>query len=132
MLGELIGETTGRRNVKRVLETNPPAIKVSFESTGTVLGTAANGFATYTMVVRADGSLYGEGEGALMTSDGDMVFWKGSALGKIRPDRTASFRGIMYFQTASQKLARLNATPGVFEYEVDADGNTQTKVWEWK
>ena len=37
-----------------------------------------------------------------------------------------------YFQTASQKLARLNTTPGVFEYEVDIEGKTRTKIWEWK
>ena len=26
----------------------------------------------------------------------------------------------------------MNAAPGVFEYEVDADGTTHSKVWEWK
>ncbi len=44
--------------------------------------------------------------------------------GKLGPGGTVSYRGILYFQTASQKLAGLNATPGVFEYEVDAEGKT--------
>jgi len=26
----------------------------------------------------------------------------------------------------------LNSVAGVFEYEVDSEGKTQTKVWEWK
>ena len=43
-----------------------------------------------------------------------------------------SDRGILYYRTPSQKLARLNNACGVFEYEVDAAGNTITKVWEWK
>jgi len=31
-----------------------------------------------------------------------------------------------------RKLARLNSAVGVFEYEVDPEGKTQTKIWEWK
>ena len=42
-----------------------------------------------------------------------------------------SYSGILYFQTATQKLAQLNSAPGVFEYEVDAAGNSQLKVWAW-
>jgi hypothetical protein len=55
-----------------------------------------------------------------------------SGKGKILPGCAVSYRGILYYQTTSQKLAKWNAAPGVFEYEVDADGTTQSKVWEWK
>jgi len=96
-----------------------------------MLGVATNGFGTYTSVVRPDGSIYGEGPGGMFTSDGELVSWKGSGLGKFGAGGTISYRGILYFQTASQKLARLNATSGVFEYEVDAEGRTRTKIWEW-
>lgn len=57
MIGELIGETTGNRIVRRVLGINPATIEVSFEETGKMLGVAISGFGTYTSVVRADGSL---------------------------------------------------------------------------
>jgi len=60
----------------------------------------------------------------MFTSQGEMVSWKCSGHGKLGPGGTVSYRGILYFQTASQKLAGLNATPGVFEYEVDAEGKT--------
>jgi len=132
MLGELLGENTGKRIVRRVLGTDPLTAEVSFEETGKMLGVTTNGFGTYTSVVRTDGSIYGEGQGGLFTSDGESVSWKGSGLGKFGPGGTISYRGILYFQTASQKLARLNATPGVFEYEVDTEGKTHTKIWEWK
>ncbi len=132
MLGELLAESTGRRVVRRVLETDPLTVEVTFEDTGTMLGVATNGLGTYTSVVRADGSVYGEGQGADFTADGEMVSWKGSGQGKLGPGGSVSYRGILYFQTASQKMARLNATPGVFEYEVDAEGKTRTKIWEWK
>ena len=31
-----------------------------------------------------------------------------------------------------QKLVRLNSVGGAFEFEVDAEGNTHLKIWEWK
>jgi hypothetical protein len=71
-------------------------------------GADVNGFGTYTSVVRPDGTLHGEGNGAV------------------------SYRGILYYRTASAKLARLNTVGGVFEFEVDAEGKTHSKIWEWK
>ena len=132
MLGDLIGENTGKRLVRRVLGTNPPTVEVSFEESGKMLGIATNGFGTYTSVVRADGSVYGEGQGALFSMDGEGIIWKGSGQGKFGPGGSISYRGILYFQTASPKFAQLNSAPGVFEYEVDGEGKTRTKIWEWK
>lgn len=132
MLGELIGETTGKRIVRRVLSSDPPKVEVSFEESGKILGKKTTGFGTYASVVRPDRSLFGEGEGMLITQDGEMVSWKGSGLGKLKEDGSVSYRGILYFRTAAEKMARLNAAPGVFEYEVDPEGRTRTKIWEWK
>jgi len=58
--------------------------------------------------------------------------WKGSGLGKIKEDGGFSYRGILYHKTESQKLARLNTTPVLFEYEVDPKDETKTTLWEWK
>ena len=132
MLGELLGENTGKRIVRRVLATNPPKVEVSFEDSGKMLGVATNGFGTYTSVVRPDGSILGEGQGVMFTADGELISWTGSGQGKFGPGGSISYRGILYFQTASQKLARLNSAPGAFEYETDPDGKTRNKVWEWK
>jgi hypothetical protein len=132
MLGELIGENTGKRLVRRVLNTTPPTVEVSFEDTGKMLGHATSGYGTYTSVVRPDGTIYGEGQGVIFTAEGDIATWKASGQGKFGPGGAVSYRGILYFQTASQKLARLNAAPAVFEYEVDPEGKTRTKMWEWK
>ena len=132
MLGELLGETTGKRILRRVLSVDPPNVEVSFEESGKMLGVNANGFGTYSSVVRSDGSISGEGQGVIMTQDGDMISWKGSGVGKFKEMGAVSYRGILYYRTASQKLARLNNAAGVFEYEVDPEGKTQTKVWEWK
>src|SRR5271157_6059456 len=132
MLGEQIGESKGKRIVGRVLSTDPLRAEVSFEDSGKMLGVANNGFGTYTPEVRPDGSLYGEGEGLMMTADGEGITWKGSGAGKFGPGGSVSYRGMLYYRTASQKLARLNNMCGAFEYEADAAGNTTSKVWEWK
>src|SRR5271157_5399383 len=132
MLGDMLSETRGKRIVRRVLSTEPPKVEVSFEDSGKMLGVDTTGFGTYCSTVRADGTIYGEGEGAIFTQDGEMVTWKGSGQGTFKERGAVSYRGILYFRTASQKLARLNTAPGVFEFEVDPQGNTQTKTWEWK
>lgn len=43
MLGELPGESTGKRIVRRVLSTEPPAVEVWFEDSGKMLGICRNG-----------------------------------------------------------------------------------------
>ena len=132
MLGDLIVEGTGKTVVRRVLSTDPLTVETSFEDKGKVLGIDMAGFGTFTGVFRPDGSIFGEGEGVYVTLDGDMVTWKGSALGRLKEKGTSSYRGILYYRTASEKLARLNAVPGVIEVEFDAEGNDTAKIWEWK
>ena len=132
MLGELLGETRGKRIVRRVLSSDPVKVEVTFEDSGKMPGVEVNGFGTYCSGVRPDGTIFGEGQGAYITKAGDMVGWKGTGLGKFTQGGGVSYRGILYYRTASKNLARLNAAPGVFEYESDAEGATHSKVWEWK
>lgn len=132
MLGEQIGETKGRRIVRRVLSTNPATVEVSFEDAGVMLGIETTGFGTYTSVVQPDGAIHGEGHGVTTTKDGEMLTWTGTGHGKFGPGGTINYRGMLFFKTASQKLARLNNGCGAFEYDVDPSGNTVSKMWEWK
>ena len=132
MLGEQLGVTKGKRLVRRVLSTDPPTAEVSFEDSGTICGVAVTGMGTYTSVINADGSLHGEGQGLEMTADGEAATWKGTGVGKFGPGGSVSYRGMLFFRTASQKLARLNNACVAFEYDVDAAGATVSKMWEWK
>jgi hypothetical protein len=132
MFGEQIGETIGKRIVRRVISTDPPTVEVSFEDSGRMFGVPTTGMGTYTSVIRQDGSIYGQGEGITMTQDGEGITWKGTGLGKFGPDGAVSYRGMLFFRTDSQKLARLNNACGAFEYEVDPSGSTISKIWEWK
>ena len=132
MIGQLISETKGKRLVRRVLSVDPPTAEVSFEDSGQILGVATTGMGTYTSVVSADGTILGSGQGMSMTADGEAMTWTGTGVGKFGPGGSVSYRGMLFFRTTSQKLAKLNGTCGAFEYEVDASGNTVSKVWEWK
>ncbi len=132
MLGEQISETKGKRIVRRVISTDPATVEVSFEDSGQMLGVPTTGMGTYTSVVREDGSLYGQGEGLSMTQDGEGFTWKGTGVGKFGPGGSVSYRGMLFFRTTSEKLARINNACGAFEYDVDPSGNTISKVWEWK
>ena len=132
MLGAQIGETTGKRIVRRVISTDPTTVEVSFEDSGHLFGLPTTGLGTYTSIIRPDGSIFGEGEGINLTQDGEAITWKGMGVGKFGLNGAISYRGMLFFQTTSQKLARLNNACGAFEYEVDAAGSTTSKVWEWK
>jgi hypothetical protein len=133
MLGEQIGESHGKRTGRRALSADSGfKVEVSFEESGKMLGIEANGFGTYTSAPRPDGTLYGEGQGVVITKDGDMATWKGAGVGRFVGGGAVSYRGALYYSTTSPKLARLNSIVVVFEYEVDASGNTHTKSWEWK
>ena len=132
MLGEQIGETTGRRLVRRVVSIDPPTAEVSFEDSGQLLGVPTTGMGTYTSVILPDGSLHGEGQGLNITQDGESITWTGTGLGKFGPDGSISYRGMLFLRTTSQKLARMNNACAAFEYDVDPSGNTISKMWEWK
>ena len=132
MLGEQIGETKGRRLVRRVISVDPPTAEVSFEDAGHVFGTPTTGMGTYTSVVGPDGSISGQGQGLMMTKDGDSITWTATGIGRFGPGGAVSYRGMLFFKTASQKLTRLNNACGAFEYDADATGNTVSKMWEWK
>jgi hypothetical protein len=97
-----------------------------------VLGVPVNGMGTYTSIVRADGSIYGTGQGMNMTQDGESITWTGTGVGHFGPGGSVSYRGMLFFRTTSPKLAQLNNSCGAFEYDVDPTGNTTSKVWEWK
>ena len=134
MLGEQVGESKGKITARRVLPSDGGAkVEVSFEGSGTLLGSETFEIGTYWSVVRPDGTLYGEGQGLGMTKDGSSATWVGQGAGRFTGQGSGvSWRGAIYYQSASPKLARLNGIAVVFEHESDAAGNFTNKLWEWK
>ena len=133
MLGEMIVELRGKRTGRRVLSVdNGFKVEVAFESTGKMLGIDVMEVGTYWSESRSDGSLYGEGHGVVIGADGNSATWKGQGVGRFLEGGAVSYRGAVYYSSASPGLARLNSVAAVFEFDVDAEGNTHSKLWEWK
>ena len=133
MLGELIGKEKGKVIVRRVLPvTGNPKVEVSFESTGSLVGIDIKNTGTYWSEIKPDGTVYGEGQGIAIGEKGEMITWKGQGVGEMTPSGGVRYRGSLYYTTQAKTLLGLNKLVGVFEYEVDADGNTSSEVYEWK
>jgi hypothetical protein len=134
MQGEKIGEESGKVTSQRVLPNpgNSPKMEVSFQANLMLLGVEATDTGTYRSVIRPDGTLYGEGRGIVMGKEGDLATWIGQGVGTIKKDGAISYRGAVYYQSASARWSRLNSVAAIFEYEVDAQGNTRSQLWEWK
>lgn len=134
MLGEKVGETSGKVTGQRVLP-NPggsPKMETSFQSSGKLLGVEQTEMGTYWAVLRPDGTLYGEGQGVMMGKDGETATWVGQGVGRFGKAGAVSYRGAIYFQSAHQKWSKLNSVAAIFEYEVDGQGNTRAQLYEWK
>jgi nitrous oxidase accessory protein NosD len=132
MLGEQIGEETGKVIVRRVIAgEGRPRVEVSVQSNGKLLGVETRGMVTYTATVRADGSVYGEGLGIVTGKNGEAAMMRVAGAGRLSGG-AVSYRGAAYFEAESEKWKRLNTIAVVYEYEADADGNARSKSWEWK
>ena len=134
MLGEQIGELHGKRTGRRVLSTEEESFKVevSFEGKGKLLGIDVYEIGTYWSQSQPGGGLYGEGQGVEITMDGGSATWKGGGVGKFVEGGALSYRGAIYFSSTAPSFARMNGVAVVFEFDVDPEGNTHSKVWEWK
>ena len=135
MLGEKLGEERGQMTGMRVLPPGPhgPRVEVSFQASGTILGQVATDVGTYVTTTRTDGTMMGEGQGVLMTSDGDTASWTGYGVGTFTGKGTAvNWRGALFYQSTSHRLAPLNSVAVIFEFNVDENGKTEAMSWEWK
>src|SRR6476659_10491417 len=123
MLGDLISEEKGKISSQRVLDVEGgiPKIETSFSATGNYRGVETTATITYWSTPRPGGAIYGEGQGVLMSKDGqEMATWTGQGIGRFTSPGKIRFTGSLFFETSSTgKLALLNNLVGVFEYEKD-------------
>jgi len=136
MLGNQIFEENGKVTSQRILDVEGgiPKMETSFSATGNYRGTETTANITYWSTPRPGGAIYGEGQGVLMSKDGqEMATWTGPGIGRFTGQGKIRFTGSLFYTTSSTgRLAFLNNMVGVFEYESDEIGNTSSKVWEWK
>jgi hypothetical protein len=134
MLGEKIGEGSGKVTSQRVLPSlgGPPKMETSFQGSGKLMGLASQETGTYVAALRPDGSLFGEGQGIVMGPQGESATWTGQGVGLLQKDGSIKYRGALYFESKSPTWSRLTTIAALFEYEVDAHGQTRGQLFEWK
>ena len=133
MLGEQIGEETGKVMVRRVISVDSGTkVEVTTQSTGKLLGVETRNTVTYSAGIRPDGSLYGEAHGLVVGKGGEQASFKAAGVGKLLDGGAVSYRGASYYYSDSPNFRRLNAIAVVYEYSADAEGNTKSKAWEWR
>ena len=133
MLGEQIGSLTASTTNKPLpVDGALPKFEETATGGGPLAGAEVQALATYAAQMRADGTLYGEcPAGVIMTGDGVATF-RATGTGSFTADGGAIFRGAVYFQAAAPSLSSLNGTCGMYEWDVDAEGNATWNIWEWK
>ena len=133
MLGDQFYELQAEVIGTKVVSGEPPTMEVTYRGTGKLRGTETTEVGTYVATMRPDGTLFGEGEGIVMTGDGAGLTWKGSGVGHpTGKGMAASWRGAIYYRTNSEKFAELNHVAGLFEWDIDENGHGSAKIWEWK
>jgi hypothetical protein len=134
MIGEVIGELTGKIAGQRVTRSHHGELKIerSMESKGKILGKDVTFIATVRLRERPQGGMYVEGNGIMTTMNGEKVILHGSGITIPGKGPGMNTRGIRYAQTTSPSFSRLNNVALVFELETMTDGTTHDRMWEWK
>ena len=126
-MAEFKGKTTG----VRVLPDGK--MEYSCAGSGSILGKEASIIFTGVGTPMPNGVTMTESNDIIKTTDGEVVIVKDSGIGwSTGKGWKSSYRGASFHLTSSQKLAQLNKTVGVYEYESDENGDWKLKVWEWK
>jgi hypothetical protein len=142
MLGDLIYEAKGKITGYRVLDVEGPKIEVTISENGTLKGgIETTDIVTYWSVPRPGGAFYAEGKGVFMTKDGsnETATWTGQGIAHYSANKRRDIGSVFCRSSSSSssltkggKLAFLNNLVGVFEYEVDENGNSGGRIWEWE
>ena len=132
MLGEFIGELKGKITGQRVLSVDGPRMETSVSASGAIRGTQVTETLTFVATQTSKGVLHGVGNGILVSPEGDLITYTGEGIGKFDSSGILKWRGAVYYTESTGKLGSLNNVVGVFESQVDAEGNFSDKSWEWK
>lgn len=135
MLGELLGEMEGKvsSSSQRVVDVKGRTMETTVMASGSLKGVQVTETLTYVANPTSKGVLHGVGNGIITTEDGNIVTFTGEGIGTFDASGVLKWRGAIFFDTSSEgKLGSLNNIVGVFEAQVDAQGNFTDKTWEWK
>jgi hypothetical protein len=86
-----------------------------------------------TTTTTTKGVLHGKGKGVIMAGESELATYTGEGVGRPSSSGSINYRGSIFYSTSSNgKLEFLDNLIGVFESEIDTEGNFSEKIWEWK
>jgi hypothetical protein len=136
MLGEQIAELKGKIIGQRVLDVEDPTIETSVSVSGIIKGTQVKETLTFEgrpTTTTTKGVLHGKGKGVIMAGESELATYTGEGVGRPSSSGSINYRGSIFYSTSSNgKLEFLDNLIGVFESEIDTEGNFSEKIWEWK
>lgn len=136
MLGDLIYEANGKVAGYRVLDAEGPKIEGTITEKGTLKGgIETTDTVTYWSIPRLGGTYYAEGKWVLMIKEdvNELATWTGQGIAYYSGSKRRDVGSVFCLAgSTTGLLAFLNNMVGVFEYEVDENGNSGGKIWEWK
>jgi hypothetical protein len=123
----------GKVSSQRVIDVKGPTMETSVTASGRFRSVQVTETITYVSNTMSKGVLHGIGNGIITTEEGDIATYTGEGIGKFETSGVLNWRGALFFETSSEgKLGFLNNIVGVFEAQVDAQGNFTDKTWQWK
>lgn len=130
MIGEKLGEATGKATGIRLLpfEGEAPKTEASFTGKGNFLGQAMTLIGTYWETSREPNVKFGGANMLITLADGESVFFRGNGVSN-QPARYASFGD---FPWSSSGLTRLKGVSAVVEYDILPEGGFAWRMWEWR
>jgi hypothetical protein len=148
-LGEPLFVEQGRITGQRVLAVTPqPQIETSFMANtsinnGTGVVVNAINIGTTTITLNADGTFRGEGQGILRSEGGGFASWTSRTEGSLAQGGNIIVRGVTFWSTppssssstattGTSELAFMNGVIGLFEMQIDRQGNLSVTEWEWE
>jgi hypothetical protein len=138
-IGDLILEGPAVSTGLRVLDVGDkgPTIEASYVGNATIRGGInAKDIGTLWSITNPDGTRYSEGQGILTLKDtGEIATYTFQSIGQYGSDGKLRNHGPVFFNSntsSSGQLSFLNKMIGVFADEIDADGNSMTRIWELK
>jgi hypothetical protein len=140
-IGDLIAQGSAVSTGLRVLDVGTgdkgPKLEVSYIGNATIRGGInATDMGTSWSITNPDGTRYSEGQGILTsTATGEMATYTFQAIGQYGSDGKLTNHGSVFFNSntsSSGQLSFLNKMVGVFADEIDAAGNSITRIWELK
>jgi hypothetical protein len=134
MLGEMIGECTGKVAGVRVISTGEQETKleVSLTGQGSLLGQAITDFGTLVQAVRPGGLLIGDAHHVMMTASGEVGDWSGGGVGQpTGAGFKSSWGGYGRFNSPQGAIKPLEAFVTAIEFDVEEDGSYRWRMWAW-